>query len=242
MARLLRICPPGIPQHIIQRGNNRAVCFAAAEDFAAYAHWLHESSERYGVAIHAWVFMTNHVHILATPLEPGSISRMMQRVGRHYVRYFNKAYQRTGTLWEGRFKSCVVDAEGYLLICQRYIELNPVRANMVSGPADYRWSSYRSNGQGKPSRIWTPHEAYLRLGKSGRERMLAYQALFGAHIDGALLNDIRGSVNKGLALGNEQFKEQIEALTGQRVTPRKRGPKAGNKREKPGQEAQEFLL
>lgn len=181
--------------------------------------------------------MTNHVHILATPPEAGCISRMMQRVGRHYVRYFNKSCKRTGTLWEGRFKSCVVDTESYLLICQRYIEMNPVRANMVNSPAAYRWSSYRSNGLGKPSRIWTPHEVYLRLGKTREERMLAYRALCTTHIDSTLLNDIRTSVNKGLALGNERFKEQIEALTGQRVTPGKRGPKAGDKRERPDEEA-----
>ena len=111
----------------MQRENNRQVGFAADEDFAAYAHWLHESSLKYRVAIHAWSFMTNHVHILATPHEPDSVSRMMQRVGRHYVRYFNGALRRSGTLWEGRFKSCVVDADGYPLVCQRYIELNRVK-------------------------------------------------------------------------------------------------------------------
>lgn len=156
MARLLRICPLGIPQHVIQRGNNRQICFAAGEDFAAYAHWLYEAAEEYDVAIHAWVFMTNHVHILATPQQQNGISHMMQKVGRYYVRYFNRAYHRSGTLWEGRFKSCVVDADDYLLICQRYIELNPVRAGMVGDPADYHWSSYRSNGLGKSSKLWTP--------------------------------------------------------------------------------------
>jgi putative transposase len=225
MARLRRICPPGIPQHIIQRGNNRQLCFAADEDFAAYAHWLRESSQKYYVAIHAWVFMTNHVHILATPHEQDGISRMMQQLGRHYVKYFNRRYRRSGTLWEGRFKSCVVDANDYLLVCQRYIELNPVRANMVSTPADYRWSSYRANGLGQPSRLWTPHDLYLSLGKSEKDRLPAYQALFHAHLGDVVLNDIRTSTNKGLALGSERFKAQVEVLTGRRVTPRKRGPK-----------------
>lgn len=240
MARLLRICPPGIPQHIIQRGNNRQVCFAAEQDFAVYAHWLHESSDKYGVAIHAWVFMTNHVHILASPREQGGISRMMQRVGRHYVRYFNKAYQRTGTLWEGRFKSCVVDADNYLLICQRYIELNPVRAKMVADPANYRWSSYHCNGLGKASNLWRPHEVYMRLGRSELERLASYRALFTVHLDDALLANIRASTHKGLALGSDRFKDQVAALTGRRVTPGKRGPKkrdAGT-----GIEAQKFLL
>jgi putative transposase len=119
MARLQRICPPGIPQHIIQRGNNRLACFATDEDFAAYAHWLHESAQKYHVAIHAWVFMTNQVHLLATPQESDGLSRMMQRVGRHYVHYFNYVYRRSGTLWEGRFKSCIVAAENYVLVYQR---------------------------------------------------------------------------------------------------------------------------
>ena len=128
MARLPRICLPGIPQHVIQRGNNRQVCFASDEDFAAYAHWLHEYSIKFQVSIHAWGFMTNHVHLLMTPATKDGISKLMQSLGRRYVQYFNYTYKRTGTLWEGRFKSCVVDADNYLLLCQRYIELNPVRA------------------------------------------------------------------------------------------------------------------
>ena len=123
MARLPRICLPGIPQNIIQRGNNRQVCFASESDYSAYASWFSESSTKYQVQIHAWVFMTNHVHLLITPTTTDGVSKMMQMMGRHYVRYFNYTYCRTGTLWEGRFKSCVVDAEHYLLICQRYSEL-----------------------------------------------------------------------------------------------------------------------
>jgi len=242
MARLLRICPPGVPQHIIQRGNNRQVCFATEEDFAAYAHWLTASSREYGVAIHAWVFMTNHVHILATPPEHGSISRMMQKLGRHYVRYFNKTYRRSGTLWEGRFKSCVVDAENYLLVCQRYIELNPVRAGMVRDPAEYRWSSYHSNGLGMPSKLWKPHEGYLQLGQSEPERLEAYRALFKTGIDEATLVNIRASANKGLALGNDRFKDHIEALAGRRVRPGTPGPKRDGKGYERCQKSQEFLL
>lgn len=169
MARLPRLCLPGIPQHIIQRGTNRQACFASPEDFSAYAHWLVEYSQKYTVSIHAWVFMTNHVHLLVTPTSEGGVSKMMQSLGRHYVRYFNDTYRRTGTLWEGRFKSCVVDAENYLLICQRYIELNPVRAGMVESPEDYAWSSYSSNGLGRAAKLWTPHDAYLCLGTSPKK-------------------------------------------------------------------------
>jgi putative transposase len=131
MPRRPRLCPAGVPQHVVQRGNNRQVCFASDEDLKAYAYWLHEGSQKYQVEIHAWVFMTNHVHLLVTPVEDMAIGRMMQHIGRHYVRYFNYTYCRTGTLWEGRYHSCLVQETAYLLACQRYIELNPVRAGMV---------------------------------------------------------------------------------------------------------------
>ncbi len=154
---------------------------------------------------------------------------MMQEVSRQYVRYFNHTYRRTGTLWEGRFKSCVVDAENYLLSCQRYIELNPVRTNMVDKPANYPWLSYHSNGLGKSSTLWTPNEIYLSLGKLASERLTAYRQLFKSHIDEATLKTIRDSVNKGLALGNDRFKREIEHMPGRRVTPEKRGPKKRDK-------------
>ncbi|TNE87186.1 MAG: transposase [Gammaproteobacteria bacterium] len=228
MARLPRLCLPGMPLHVIQRGTNRQACFASEEDFAAYAHWLHESAQKSRVSIHAWVFKTNHVHLLVTPQTTDGVSRMMQMLGRHYVRYFIYTYQRTGTLWEGRFKSCVVDAETYLLICQRYIELNPIRAGMVESPCDYQWSSYRSNGMGKPASLWTPHEVYQSLGATTEARAKAYQLLFSAHMDMEenLLTQIRNSSNTGMALGNDKFKQEIETLTGRRVTPKKRGPKS----------------
>lgn len=138
MARLPRISLPGIPQHIIQRGTNCQICFASDEDTAAYALWLEAAANKYQVAIHAWVFMNNHVHLLATPQTPNGISRMMQTPGRHYARYFNHSYRRTGSLWEERFKSCVVDKVNYLLTSQRYIELNPVRAGMVDSPERHK--------------------------------------------------------------------------------------------------------
>jgi len=215
MARLPRLCLPGIPQHVIQRGNNRQIFFASDEDFAAYANWLHEYSKKFHIAIHAWVFMTNHVHLLMTPETNDGISKLMQSLGRRYVRYFNYTYQRSGTLWEGRFKSCVVDAENYLLICQRYIEMNPVRVNMVKSPIDYKWSSFKSNGRAQPSRLWTPHTIYCELGKTLEDCSESYRELFKGHIDMALLIQIRESVNKGLALGNERFKQEIELLGGE---------------------------
>jgi REP-associated tyrosine transposase len=225
MARLPRICSPGIPQHIIQRGNNRQICFGSDEDFSAYAFWLEEHSRRYRVAIHAWVFMTNHVHLLVTPETEHGVSRLMQTLGRDYVRYFNHTYKRSGTLWEGRFKSCVVDAENYLLICQRYIELNPVRAGMVADLADYAWSSYRAHGMGQPARLWSPHRVYLGLGATMADRTAAYQALFVGQLDVEMLNRIRLATNQGMALGSDRFKQEVELLTRRRVRPLKRGPK-----------------
>jgi len=226
MPRRLRLCLAGIPQHIVQRGNNRQICFASDEDVAAHANWLHEAALKYEVLIHAWVFMTNHVHLLVTPQVDLASSSMMQYIGRHYVRYFNYKYHRTGTLWEGRYQSSLVQQECYLLVCQRYIELNPVRAKMVAEPADYKWSSYRSNALGIRSKLVTPHPVYLSLGSTKASRLLNYRALFGSSVDEELLLDIRYSLNKGLVLGTERFKTEVEALTGRRVRPLRRDRKS----------------
>ena len=166
MARKTRICPAGFTQHVVQRGNNRSACFANDDDYIAYAHWLKEGAEKYGIAVHAWVFMTNHVHLLVTPGDDNTVSLLMQYIGRFYVRRFNFVYNRTGTLWEGRYKSSLVDNERYVLACYRYIEMNPVVAHMVSGPSDYRWSSYHANARGIDSDLHTPHPSYLSLSRS----------------------------------------------------------------------------
>jgi len=223
MARLLRVSPVGVPQHIVQRGNNRQLCFTGEADMKAYLNWLKEFSKKYNVDVHAWVLMTNHVHLLCTPQEEDAISRMMQSIGRMYVRYYNNTYQRSGTLWEGRFKSNLVQSERYLLELYRYIELNPVRADMVADPGEYSWSSYACNALGIKTELQTPHPEYLSLGKAKEERLENYRALFKAHVNAELLKEIRESVNKGLALGGERFAAQIEALTDRRVTPGKAG-------------------
>ena len=232
MARLSRLCPVGIPQHVIQRGNNRQVCFAGEQDFAAYAGWLKDAAQKYEVDIHAWVLMTNHVHLLCTPRIQNGVSQMMQSLGRKYVRYFNFSYKRTGTLWEGRFKSCLVQEEIYLLQLYRYIELNPVRAGMVEQPSDYSWSSYAINALGKSSQLCTPHPLYLALGKEAKERQANYRELFKRHVDGLLLEEIRQTVNKSMALGNERFKADVESLTGRRVTAKKMGRPVGWRKDK----------
>jgi putative transposase len=218
MARLPRYVIPGQPQHIIQRGNNRQAIFAADADYQFFRDALVDASAKHGLAIHAYVWMTNHIHLLATPAQDNSISKVFQSVGRRYVQYFNFTYQRSGTLWEGRYRATVVDSEQYLLTLMRYIELNPLRADMVAHPRDYRWSSHAFNAQGARdgNANWlVPHREYLRLGRSAAERQSAYRQLFRAAISGADLAAIRESAHKGWALGGARFQEQIEAL-GQR--------------------------
>ena len=230
MPRRRRICPPGLPVHVVQRGNNRQIFFASDADMKAYANWLREGADKFGVSLHAWVFMTNHVHLLLTPHKPDSISRCMQYLGRYYVRYFNHRHQRSGTLFEGRFKSSIVQTQRYLLACQRYIELNPVRAGMVSDPADYTWSSYPAHAFGRAAKMWQPHTEYLALGNSKQSRLSAYRRLFAQELPAKLITDIRAASNTGLVLGNDRFKQEVEELTGQRQRHLKRGPKATKSR------------
>jgi putative transposase len=232
MARKQRVSSVGVPEHIIQRGNNRQAIFACEEDMQAYVGWLKTYSKKYKVSVHAWVLMTNHVHLLCTPSSVNGISQMMQSLGRMYVTYFNRSYKRTGTLWEGRFKSCLVQEETYLMQVYRYIELNPVRASMVDDPAAYFWSSYQCNALGKKSDLLTPHSIYTRLGTNEQERQLAYRGLFVHQIEGKFLEDIRKVTNKGLALGNDNFFAEIESLTGRRVIERKRGRPVGWRKDK----------
>jgi len=217
MARKARFTPAGLPQHIIQRGVDRQLCFGCEADFKAYLYWLKVYSEKHQVSIHAWVLMTNHVHLLCTPSSADGISKMMQSLGRSYVRYFNYHHQRTGTLWEGRFKACLVHASEYLLNLYRYIELNPVRAKMVKVPADYVWSSYQCNALGRKSRLLTPHDLYLALDYNPIVRQALYRSLFANHLEGALLEEIRYATNKGLVLGSDRFVAKLEALFGQRL-------------------------
>jgi len=228
MPRLPRLCPPGITQHIIQRGNNRQNCFTTKQDYAFYINCLHDASLEFSIDIHAWVLMTNHVHLLATPHISNGISLLMQAIGRKYVRYYNTAAQRTGTLWEGRYKSCLVSPDNYLLTCYRYIELNPVRANLVNSPAVYPWSSYPCNALGKKSRLITYHQNYLALGESPSERLTQYKKLFGEPVPEELVADIRKSTQQNLALGNECFKAELEDQYKRRMRLKRAGRPARN--------------
>ena len=223
MARLPRFYLPGQPLHVIQRGNNRDPIFAADADYHFYLRCLQEAAKMHSLTVHAYVLMTNHVHLLVTPDSELSLSKTLQSIGRRYVQYFNFTYQRTGTLWEGRYKSTLIDSERYLLTCMRYIEMNPVRADMVAHPSDYPWSSYRANAQGGEDVLIARHELYQRLGRSDDERKSAYRQLFRAQVSKADVDAIRDATNKGWALGDSHFSAKVEALSARRATPLPRG-------------------
>lgn len=228
MPRRARLSIPGIPWHIIQRGNNRSVCFYAEEDYQLYLHYLEEFAAKFGCAIHAYVLMTNHVHLLLTPQHADSASLLMKNLGQRFVQYINHTYRRSGTLWEGRFRSCLTQAEDYVLACYRYIELNPVRAGMVLHPQDYRWSSYHTNALNKAGRFIMPHEQYLRLGRDAVDRQATYRTLFKSHLDEEVIGQIRSATNGNYALGNERFQHEIEAALGRRASKGQSGRPSKN--------------
>lgn len=218
MPRRPRLTLPNIPLHIIQRGNNRQACFFADEDYQLYLQWLREYSEKTECQVHAYVLMTNHVHLLLSSTKSDGAGSLMKALGQRYVQYVNRTYRRSGTLWEGRFRSCLTQEDRYLLKCHRYIELNPVRADMVEHPAEYRWSSYRSNAQGEADNLITAHPLYLALGVSETERQAAYRELFRYQLDPGLVDEIRKATNGNYALGDERFTQQIAQALGQRTT------------------------
>jgi putative transposase len=216
---------PGVPLHLIQRGNNRQACFFSDSDFQLYLEWLEENSLKAGCQIHAYALMTNHIHLLLTPESSDSASHLMKFQGQRYVQYINRKYNRTGTLWEGRFRSCIVQQERYLLVCQRYIEMNPVRAGLVRSPDEYRWSSFAVNGLGARSSLITPHPLYLELGRTAPQRMAAYRELFCQNTgqDSEEIDRIRQATNGNFALGENRFIDETANKIGRRLTPGKPG-------------------
>jgi len=223
MARKPRYYLPDVPCHVIQRGNNREPCFFAEADYTYYLECLADACHRYDCSVHAYVLMTNHVHLLLTPSKRDGVSVVMQSVGRRYVQHINFSYGRTGTLWEGRHKASLIDSAAYLLACCRYIELNPVRAGMVERPGDYRWSSYRANAQGKADPLLEAHWDYLALGGTDSERQKAYRELFRHQIEEKDLQSIRSSANLCVPLGSDRFKREVERRLKQRISYRSRG-------------------
>lgn len=211
MARIPRPVFAGQPLHLIQRGNNRARIFVDTQDYARYKDVLRDTSQGADCAIHSYVLMPNHVHLLATPDHELAPAHMMQSIGRRYVRYFNERHARTGTLWEGRYRSTLIDCARYFFACSRYIELNPARAGMVKDPGAYRWSSFRGNAHGEPDSLITPHQLYLELGTGAADRERAYHGMFAGELDADDINAIRRATNSGRVLGSTEFREDLEA-------------------------------
>jgi len=209
MPRPPRTVLPSVPLHVIQRGNNRIPCFSAENDYRVYLDMLRECAQDAGCAVHAYVLMSNHVHLLLSPDAEDSASTLMQRLGQRYVQYFNRRHARTGTLWEGRFRSCLVLDERYLLVCHRYIELNPVRARMVDTPASYPWSSYRTNALGQDSPLITPHPVYQGLGTDMAARLDAYQDLFSETLSEELLEEVRHASKGNRRLGGDRAPDRL---------------------------------
>lgn len=229
MARHRRLVVPGIALHVVQRGNDRQDCFREETDYLVYLTLLRETAAKTDCAIHAYCLMTNHVHILLTPTDSQACSLLMRDLGRHYVQYFNRRHGRTGTLWEGRFHSCLVDSQAYVLGCHRYIERNPVRAAMVASPATYPWSSYRANSGTERDGWLTRHAEYLALAEDGERRHAAYQGMFEKADDPEFLAAVREATNTGGALVGDSLKAVLVGK-GARVQRGKPGPKKGSTR------------
>ena len=233
MPRLPRAFVEGIPVHVTLRGVDRQDVFRTDGDRTRFLDVLKEASVRAGVSIHAYVLMTNHVHLLATPRGSDSFSNAIQHLGRRYVAYFNRRHERTGTLWEGRYRAGLVGTSFHLLACHRYIELNPVRARMVSFAADYPWSSYRSNAWGSDDEVLTPHDEYVALGETSDARRAAYRALFEEVLQESVLEQIRAASRHGWSIGSEESCRLLEHRTGLNLTPRRRGPAGRRNRADP---------
>lgn len=223
MPRKPRFYVPGVAVHVVQRGNNRQAVYFDEQDYRHYLGWLKEGADRYGCAVHGYVLMTNHVHLLVTPCERESLVRMVQYLGRCYVMYVNHAYGRSGTLWEGRYKGSLVSEDEYLLACYRYIEMNPLRAGMVSTPDEYPWSSHRANALGMEDVVVKPHKRYLALGRTPAERQAAYMGLFKTCVEPKNMEAIRKALQTGMPLGGEKFKAEIEAVLRNKVGHSSRG-------------------
>jgi putative transposase len=218
MARRRRFFLPDTPFHVIQRGNNRSRCFFRDRDYRLYRQWLGEYAAHFGCLVHAYVLMPNHVHLLLTPGDSQGPSQFMQCLGRRYVSYVNRTQERTGTLWEGRFRASPVETEEYLFRLYRYIELNPVRAGMVDHPSHYPWSSFLHNATGREDDVVTAHPHYDQLAPTERERRAAYRGLFDEPLSDELLGLIRDSAVAGLPIGNPAFHRRIERIFGIRLT------------------------
>ena len=211
--------------HVIQRGNNRVACFREDVDYLVYLSHLRELSKKHGCAVHAYCLMTNHVHVLMTPKAAVACTNLMRDLGQRYVQYFNRRHGRSGTLWEGRYHSCLVESARYILACYRYIELNPVRAEMADQPGAYLWSSYAVNSGSRVDPFVTGHSEFLALATEHEERGRCYRELFEQEIDEGLLRTIRDATNGGYPLATDEFKATVIQRLGWKTAPGKPGPR-----------------
>lgn len=223
MPRKPRFYVAGIPCHVVTRGNDRQVCFIQKKDYEFYLECLRDACVRYKVSLHAYVLMTNHVHLLMTPMTKTGISQVMQSIGRRYVQRFNFKYKRTGTLWEGRHRASLIEEDTYLLACYRYIELNPVRANMVTHPLQYPWSSYAENAGAQVQYMTDRHALYKGLGLSKLDREETYCTLFDELLDPLMLIEIRQAALFSMPVGSKAFKDDVENITGLKMGFSRRG-------------------
>jgi putative transposase len=223
MARLPRLTLPGYLHHVILRGNNRQPIVLDDTDRAAFLDAVADNAQKYRVALHAYVLMDNHGHLLLTPGTADGVPRMMQAVGRTYVRHFNARHGRTGTLWEGRYRSTLIQAERYLLPCMAYLDLNPLRAGLVSDPQNHTWSSHQHYIGQVADRRLTPHPAYWRLGNTPFAREAAYAEMVRSGLSGAQLTALTSSLLHGWALGDTDFIVELQAQTDRRVSQAKAG-------------------
>lgn len=218
MARLPRLTLPGYPHHVIQRGNNRQIIFAGSADYQTLLDLLFDNAKKFEVAIHGYVLMGNHFHLLATPTTQDGLPHMMQAVGRRYVRYFNDLQQRSGTLWEGRYKSTLIQTERYLLACMAYIDLNPVRAGLVAQPQDYPWSSHGHYVGRRLDKLITPHALFWALGNTPFAREAAYAQLVHNGISPVQQSALTEAALQGWALGEPDFVADLQKRTTRRVS------------------------
>ena len=223
MARLPRLVVPHQPHHVIQRGVDQQVIFHEMADYLFFLDCLRVGARQFKVAVHAYVLMPNHLHLLVTPEDQQGLGRLMQWVGRHYVPYFNQKNHRSGTLGQGRYKAAVLDAERYLMLCSRYIDLNPVRAGLVVQAADYPWSSYQHHVGAKTDPLVVDHALYWALGNTPFARELAYKKLIDDGLNEAEVRLLSETTLKGWALGSDQFKNGLEKQVKRRVQPSRRG-------------------
>jgi putative transposase len=230
MARQTRRVIPGVALHVIQRGNNRQACFRRDSDHLLYLLHLRELSAKHGCAVHAYCLMTNHVHLLMTPSTEDALSTLMRDLGQRYVQYVNRTYGRSGTLWEGRYRSCIAESAHYVLACYRYIELNPVRAGLADRPGNYSWSSYHANAVGREDRLLTAHPEYLALGANRDSRQQAYRGLFDDALEPLLVERIREATNGGYPLCSEMFKSEVMLARGWKLKPGRPGRPANKEK------------